>query len=133
PLYQELLDRELSQEGLESWLGDWTRLASLVLESLARLELAATLDTTDEQADERLQRFLDEIYPLAQAMEQKLKEKLLASGLQPEGFEIPLRNIRAEAELFRQENLPLFSEEKKLGNEYDKIIGAQTVEWEGKE
>lgn len=133
PLYQELLDRKLSQGNLESWLGDWTRLASLVHESLARLELAATLDTTDEQADQSFQRFLDEIFPPAQAMEQKLKEKLLASGLQPEDFEVPMRNMRAEAELFREENLPLLSEEKKLGSEYDKIIGAQTVEWEGKE
>ena len=66
-------------------------------------------------------------------MEQKLKEKLLESGLQPKGFEIPLRNMRAEADLFRAENLPLISEEMKVGTEYDKIVGAQTVEWEGQE
>ena len=67
------------------------------------------------------------------AAEQALKQKLLASGLEPEGFAIPLRNMRAEADLFREENLPLLAEENKLRTEYDKIIGAQTVTWEGQE
>jgi oligoendopeptidase F len=62
-----------------------------------------------------------------------LKEKLLASALEPEGFAIPLRNMRAEAELFQEANLPLLADEQKTGNEYDKIIGAQTVVWEGQE
>ena len=65
--------------------------------------------------------------------EQRLKKKLLASGLEPDGFNIPLRNLRAEAELFRDQNLPLLAEEIKLSNEHDKIVGAQTVEWEGRE
>jgi oligoendopeptidase F len=44
-----------------------------------------------------------------------------------------MRAIRAESDLFRENNLTLLSEELKLANEYDKIIGAQTVEWKGKE
>ena len=58
---------------------------------------------------------------------QRLKEKLIASGLEPNGYAIQLRNMRTEAELFREENVPLFTQESKLGTEYDKIIGAQTV------
>src|SRR5690606_17700257 len=54
-------------------------------------------------------------------------------NLVPEGFQNPLRQIRAEAELFREENLPLLSDERKLTSRYDKIIGAQTVSWEGAE
>ena len=60
-------------------------------------------------------------------------QQLLASGLEPEGFNIPLRNMRAEAALFRQENLPLISETQKLSKEYDKIVGSQTVQWDGQE
>ena len=51
----------------------------------------------------------------------------------PADLEIPLLKMRSEAELFREANLPLFVEEHKLSMEYDKIIGAQTVQWEGKE
>ena len=66
------------------------------------------------------------------AANQVLKQKLLASGLQPAGFEIALRNMRVEAEIYRESNLTLLNEEKKLVNEYDEVIGAQTVQWEGK-
>jgi oligoendopeptidase F len=92
-----------------------------------------TIDTMDEDACRRYDFFLDEIFPKAREAEQELKEKLLASGLEPARFEVPLRNMQAEAGLFRQENLPLLGEDLKLGAEYDRIIGAQTVEWEGQE
>ena len=77
--------------------------------------------------------FIGEVYPQVEAAEQQLKQKLLDSRLEPPGFEIPLRNMRAEAALFREDNLPLLVENRKLGSQYNKIIGAQTVPWEGQE
>ena len=56
---------------------------------------------------------------------------LLNSEIVPAGMEIPLRNMRSEAALFREANIPLFSQEIKEGASYDKIIGIQSVEWEG--
>jgi oligoendopeptidase F len=41
--------------------------------------------------------------------------------------------MRAEADLFREKNIPLLTEEQKLSIEYDKIRGAQTVDWDGEE
>ena len=133
PLADDLQDRPLSPESLEDWVRDWSDLNRLVSEIHARLWVATTVNTTDAEVKNRFNSFLDEIYDPFQASNQALKEKLLSSGLQPEGFEIPLRNMRVEAEIFREENLALLSEEKKLGNEYDEIIGAQTVMWEGVE
>jgi oligoendopeptidase F len=133
PFYQDLLSRPLDNENVERWLLDWTRLADLIGEVYARLSVAVTLDTADAQAEARFNAFLDRVHPQAQAADQKLKEKLLASGLEPPGFEVPLRKMRAEAEIFRSENLPLLSQERKLASEYNKIIGAQTVVWEGEE
>lgn len=133
PYYRELAERPLNPDTVSAWLADWTRLAELVHETYQRLYVAITVDTTDAAARQRYEAFLDEIYPQAQAAEQILKEKLLASGMEPEGFERPLRMLRAEAEIFRQENLPLLAQELKLSAEYDQIIGAQTVLWEGRE
>lgn len=133
PFYQDLLSRPLDNENIEQWLLDWTRLADLIGEVYARLSVAVTLDTADAQAEARFNAFLDQIHPQAQAADQKLKEKLLASGLEPPGFAVPLRKMRTEAEIFRSENLPLLSQERKLASEYNKIIGAQTVLWEGEE
>jgi oligoendopeptidase F len=133
PFFLELETSPMDGEHVQAWLLDWTRLANLIQETYARLYVATTVNTNDSEAEQCFKIFLDEILPPARAGEQKLKEKLLRSGLKPAGFEIPLRNMQTEADLFREENLPLLSEEQKLNTQYDRIVGAQTVSWEGQE
>ncbi len=112
---------------------DWTRLRRTWYEVQQRLYVASTVDTTSAEVEALYNRFLDHIYPQVQAADQQIKEKLLASGLEPEWFRVPLRNLRAEAALFSPENIPLLSEELKLTHEYESIVGAQTVTWQGAE
>ncbi len=131
--YRGLQSRNLSGTNIEAWLADWSRLKELIEEGQSRLYVVKTLDTADPQREQRYLTYLEEIYTPAEEQDQKLKEQLLASGLEPEGFAIPLRNLRAQAELYRDANLPLLEKEKKLGSEYDRIRGDQTVEWEGAE
>jgi oligoendopeptidase F len=133
PHYTDLATRPLTKDTTKEWLTDWTRLGEKIEEMYARLSVATSVNTADKEADERMNRFLNGIFPNAMAAEQELKKKLLASKLEPEGFEIPLRNMRAEADLFRASNLSLLADQQKLAIEYDKIYGAQTVNWEGKE
>ena len=133
PYYRELASRTLTTRNGNVWLSDWSSIGERVEELYARLSVAASVNTADREADQRMIRFLDDIYPNVMASDQRLKEKLLASQFEPDGFEIPLRNMRAEAELFRTANLPLLSEQQKLAIQYDKIYGAQTVNWEGEE
>ena len=133
PYYQELEARSLKASDVDSWLADWSSVGERLEEMYSRLYVATTVNTADKEADARMNAFLDGIFPNVMAAEQKLKEKLLKSKLEPGGFDIPLRNMRAEADLFREANLPLLAEQQKLSMEYDKIYGAQTVEWEGEE
>jgi oligoendopeptidase F len=133
PYTDDLLQRDLNASSLESWVMDWSDLSRIISEIYGRLWVATTLDTSNPQVTERFHTFLDKTLIPFRASDQELKLKLLSSGLKPAGFDIPLRNMRQEAEIFRTENLPLLSEESKLENLYDEIIGAQTVEWEGKE
>ncbi len=133
PFYNQLAERRVSAQSIGEWLADWTQLADRVSETFSRLNVATTVDTTDKDAEARYVAFLDGIRPHAQAADQKLKQKFLDSGLEPNDFAIPARNLRADADLFREKNLPLLAQESKLEIEYDKIIGAQTVTWEGKE
>ena len=128
-----LLEEPLSAGNLESWMKGWSDLAECLNELYARLYAAVTMNTVDKQANQRLDRYLDEVFPPSMQAEQSLKEKLLASGLQPKGFEIPLKKMQVDAEIFRAENLPLLAEDEKMGHEYDRITGAQTIIWEGKE
>lgn len=133
PYYDELAARELNATTVDQWLKDWTSLGELINESYTLLFVATTVDTTDEAATKRFHSYLGDIMEKMEPKEQVLREKILASGLQPPGFEIALRNIQTDVNLFREENVPLFTEEQKLSNEHDRIIGAQTVIWEGKE
>ena len=133
PHYLDLESRPLADAYVAEWLTDWTHLAEKVEEMYQRLYVATTVNTADKDAETRMNGFLDNIYPRSLAAEQVLKEKFLSSKLEPQGFEIPLRNMRAEADLFREANLSLLSEEKKLTMEFDRIYGGQTVTWEGQE
>lgn len=132
PWYRELQGIILSQETLSAWLLQWSRLSELIDEVLVTHEIACSRNTADEEREQRQQRFLDEVYTHVQSQDQVLKEHLLISGLCPEGFAIPLRNLRTEAALFREANVPLLNEEKRLIAEYFQAGGSQMVTWEGK-
>ena len=133
PYYNDLESRTLDASTIDAWLDDWSALASCVDEQFTRLQIVTSQHTADEEMQSQFDRFLDEVQPPTKAADQKVKEKLLASGLLPKGFEIAFQKMQAEAEIFREENLPLLAEEQKLANEYDKIIGATTVLWDGEE
>ncbi len=133
PWYDELLQAPLSQETLQAWMTQWSDLSSLVDEAMISLEIATTQNTADEEMAGRKQRFREEIYAPVQTLDQQVKERLLASGLEPEGFALPLRNLRAEAALYREENLPLVNKDKALSDEYFQINGSQMVTWDGQE
>jgi oligoendopeptidase F len=133
PYYRHLLAQKLDVSNIAGWLAEWTRLRRTWYELQQRLYVASTVDTTSVEVEALYNRFLDQIYPQAQAADQKIKEKLLASGLEPQWYRVPLRNLRAEAAVFSPDNIPLLSEELKLTHEHESIIGAQTVVWQGSE
>ena len=133
PIALELTGRPLSAANLESWLMDWSDLQRLVEESHQRLYVAITTHTEDESARQRYNTFVDTIQPQAQSLFNKLKRRLLESGLKPAGLDVFLRNIGAEEAIFREANLPLLARELKIVAEYDEIVGRQTVVWDGEE
>ena len=133
PFFAELQERPLTKETLHQWLTDWSHLAQLLFEKKSRLRVATTLDTSDASSEAAMNYYLDEIFPHVEIAQNQLEKRLLESGFEPEGLTIPLRNIRADAELFNEANLSLLSHQMKQGQRFNRIIGAQSVTWEGKE
>ncbi len=133
PYFDDLQAQKLTPNNIDAWLFSWSRLSETLGDYAKRLLIAITEDTADNERVERYERFMDTIFPNAMARHQALKLKLLESRLIPPGMEIPIRNFAAEADLFREENLPLLAAEKKLTRQYDQIVGAETVDWDGKE
>lgn len=133
PFYKELESCALDNENIDAWLNDWSRVAETADEQYWRLNIATTVNTADSTVEAAFNTYIETIQPHVKIAEQKLKDKLLASGLSPKHFETALRMMRAEAEIFTGENLPLLAEEQKFVTEYNQIIGSLTVLWEGEE
>lgn len=133
PHFADLEGRALAADNVAGWLSDWSRVSERISETEQRLYVATVVNTADATAAANLDAFLDGVYQEANRANQGLKSKLLESGLCPEGFEVPLRNMRSEAAMFRDENVSLLADELKLGTKYDQILGSQTVEWNGEE
>jgi oligoendopeptidase F len=133
PHFKSLQSTQLTSENVNDWLLGWSALADRLDEQYTRLFVATTQFTNDEGIEKRFNHFVESIQPQARTEEQNLKEKLLASSLQPDNFKMGLKKMRAEADIFREENLELLVEEQKLNAEYNKNLGSQTVLWEGEE
>ena len=133
PYFDELEARDLTAETLDQWLRDYSRLEDWLSEYGARRQVAASQDTSDAEAERLLSDYFEKIMPGWDAADQRMREKLLASGLEPAGLAIALRNLRSEVDLFRAENLPLMTEEEQLKIRFNKIMGAQTATWDGEE
>ncbi len=133
PYYDELLARPLSPETVEAWLRDWSHLEALLSDTYTRLHIAYDLDTADAEKEAAAERFITEIYPKVLVAQQALKEKLVAGGYDLPEHEVLLRDIRNEVEIYREENVPLLSQVQQLSMQYQKIMGAMTVEFDGEE
>lgn len=133
PYVAALEATELNPENVEQWLRDWSRLSDYISEQGTRLRNRSSADTRVAENLKALEAFQAGILPPATIASQKLKQKLLDSGLCPAGIELALLKMRAEAERFREVNVPLFTTEQLLCNDYNRITGSMTVEFEGRE
>jgi oligoendopeptidase F len=133
PLADDLLTRELTEETIDKWLRDMTLISDYLQERGSRLRVARLQDTTDEEAEAAYKAFMTAIYPKMMTVGNQLNRRLLASGITPAAIAVPLRITQADVDIFSEDNIPLKVEENDLSIIYDKIIAAQSVEWEGEE
>ena len=83
--YGALAARSLDAGSIDTFLRDWSALTDRIEETYQRLQVTAARNTADRDASERLESFLAEVYAPAQEGEQRAREALLASGIEPEG------------------------------------------------
>ena len=133
PYYEELARRPLDTHTVETWLADWARLEEMVHEASSRAHVAYTVDTANAAKEAAQVRFASEIEPHMHEQSVRLSQRLIALGYEKEELATLLRSLRNQIALFREENVPLVSEEERLNTQYNKITGGMTVEWEGKE
>ncbi len=138
PQYQDLLDREInSSEALEAWLLELGRFDAYVGETGSMLYVNMTCDTENEEIKQAYLDFVENVQPelakMGDMLNRKLAENQYADQLDSEEYNVLLRDTRMDLALFREENIPLGTELTKLGQRYNEICGAMTVEFDGEE
>ena len=138
PIYQEFLDREIvSAEALESWLLELGRFDAYVGETGSMLYVDMTCDTENEEVKQAYLDFVEQVQPelakVGDLLNRKLTESPYADDLDSIEYNVLLRDTRMGIALFREENIALGTELTKLGQRYNEICGAMTVQFDGEE
>jgi oligoendopeptidase F len=129
PLYEALATATIDDPA--AWLREWSRLEEIIEEAGTLAMIAYTCDTTDPAKEAANLRWSSEIFPKAIEMQVSLARRLVELGYSEPGLETVLRGFRTDIEIFREENVPLFSELETLVAAYQKITGGLTVDWNG--
>jgi oligoendopeptidase F len=135
-LYEKLFERQISSaDQLEQFLLDRSELVAAVFQQQAILSILMTCYTLDQTHVDNYKRFVETVVPAIKPLEDKLDRKYIAAAkefsLDSRRYEVLLRNTHADVELFRQENVELQKQDELLCQEYQKICGAMTVEFQG--
>lgn len=140
PLFDKLEQRASqiqSAAELEQWLHDWSELNAALDEESSRRYIAMTCHTDNADAEKSYLHFVENVEPQLKprqfALEKIYVAHLQRGKLSRERFLVFDRDVKNHVELFRQENVPLETGEAKLCQQYQKLIGAQTVNFRGEE
>ena len=149
PLFDQLEARAAeakSATDLDRWLLDWSELNAALDEEASRRYIAMTCHTDNAEAEKAYLYFVEHVEPqvkprqfalekiyVAHPSRKELLEIGTATAKSKARYEVFDRDVKNHVELFRPENVPLETEDAKLSQQYQKLIGAQTVKFRGEE
>ena len=122
---------------LERWLLDWSELCAALDEEASRRYIAMTCHTDNADAEKAYLHLVENVEPQLKPRQFALEKTYVAhpqfNQLPKARYEVFNRDVKNHVELFRPENVALETEEAKLAQQYQKLIGAQTVTFRGEE
>ncbi|MEO1053687.1 MAG: M3 family oligoendopeptidase [Bacteroidota bacterium] len=139
PYFDKLLEQEIdSKEALKEWFKASSELGSVISEDMAWRYIKMTCDTENEEIRERYTEFVTQIQPKIAPVSNELNKKAAASPYlsqveKEEGYDIMVRSLRKELEIFREENIPVKTEIQTETQKFGQISGAMTIEHNGEE
>ena len=138
PYYDSLLERTFKCQGcIAQFLLDCSELDASADEAGSNLYIAMTCNTEDEGAKKGFLNFIETVEPELKKVRFEIKKKVVecehAASLDQDRYGVLIRNWTADVELFRDENVPLQTEDTKLGQQYSEICGSMMVEFDGEE
>jgi oligoendopeptidase F len=138
PLLTALRQRPVnSLADLEAWLLDRSELEAACAESESDLYIAMTCHTEDQAKQEAYTTYIETVPPrLKPALfELDTRQVELTARFKPDParYGVLSRDTAAEVEIFRDENVPIQTELEKLSQQYQQVIGAMTVDFDGRD
>ncbi len=132
PILDELLGRELQNvQELEHWLKDKSEVEAALEEDFAWRYIRMSCDTANEELVKSFQYFATEIEPKISPVANLLNQKLVASPfideLDQDKYFVYLRAIKKSLEIYREENVELFTKLQVAQQRYQSTTGAMSV------
>ena len=136
PLFEDLLKREINSVSvLEQWMSDRSELSAVLEEDMAWRYIKMNIDTTNKELSEKFHFWIKEISPNIAPYSHKLNVKLIEckhlNDLDADKYQIYLRGVKKSIEIFREENIPLFTEMEAKQQEYGAIAAKMSIEVNG--
>ncbi|MCG3147151.1 MAG: hypothetical protein PCFJNLEI_00588 [Verrucomicrobiae bacterium] len=132
PLFDEL-ERRAGAHDREAWLLDWSELNAALDEEAALRYIAMTCHTDNAAAEQAYLEFVEKIEPQLKPRQFALSKLYVAQPVNQPRYAVFNRDLAVGVELYRDENVPLETEEAKLSQQYQKLAGALTVQFRGEE
>lgn len=132
PVLDELLDRKITNAGeLEKWLKDKSEFEAVLEEDFAWRYIKMSCDTANEELVSSFQYFATEIEPkispVANLLNQKLVDSPFIDELDQTKYFVYLRAIKKALEIYREENVALFTKLQITQQKYQATTGAMSV------
>lgn len=138
PLYDDLDRRPIADRAeLERWLQDWSELTSCLDQEKTLRYARMSCNTEDPEREAAYKQYVEHIAPKLAPRHHAIEVRYLAErkrlGLPEDLYGVLDRLVGAEVRVYREKNIPLRTRQALLGQRYQQITGAMTVEYEGEE
>ena len=139
PYFDQLAERPINNvQSLKDWLHDRSELESVISEDMGWRYIRMTCYTDNQEYSKSYQDFVQQIQPEIAPYSDLLNKKVLdcqfLSSLEGEsGYNMMIRNLKKEVEIFKEENIPLLTEITTETQKYASLSGAMMVELNGQE
>lgn len=133
----ELFHEEIKSEAdFLAFLSKVNEFSSVLAEEYAWRYIHLTCDTRNPQYSSDFQYFVQNVLPdwekHTDAINRKIADSPFIDSLSSDYYKTYIRSLKTEIELFRDANVGLYSEEQTLSQQYSALVGAMTIEHEGK-
>ncbi len=135
--YGKLLSYPISTEKeFLQFIEFWSEFACVIDEAGSLAYVKMTCDTKSKEADDEYLHLVQNIFPVCHEYEDKVKKKFLGSEflntIDQSYYGLFIKQTKSEDEIYRKENIDLFTKDSVLCQNYQKITGAWMVDFDGK-